>query len=103
MRLFLTHNQSCDQYTKVDFLLDSDFKPKLTSISLSFETEAQIQGDLEVYTDSDFGEKVTGLVPVGKHLFVEQTNSNQGILNGDFNVKYFDNSTEALSYIIYDI
>ena len=45
---------------------------------MSFESEGTIQGDLEVYSDPNFMNKTTGIVPVGTQLFIEQTDDYNG-------------------------
>ena len=80
---YITHPLHAASYL-ADYELDHETIMAATLHDVVEDTEISL-ADLE----KNFGKKVSGLVPVGKQLFVEQTNSNQGIFNGDLNVKYF--------------
>lgn len=61
----------CDQFTNIKFILDGDFTAKLTSITLNFEVNATITGNLKVFTDQNFSRLIDGNVGIDVPLYVE--------------------------------
>ena len=68
----------CDQFTKVEFLLDGNFSAKVISIESNHQVTKVLTGDLEVYSDHDFA--VSGGFQVGFPAFVQSSTSELGSL-----------------------